>query len=433
MKFPTELRAKTLTDLRYVVVGGGIIGIATARHLLHRGVRHVTLLEAQTSLSTQQTGHNSGVVHAGLYYKPNSLKARLCRQGMRATYDYCQQRNIPYKTVGKLVVALYPSQLRQLHTLYRNAVNNGVPDVALLTSSKQIKQIEPCCAGIAAIHSPHTAIVDWRQVALHLADDVRLLGGTILLSAKAVGLSLPLLSSTSPLSLRVVRDNQSSTTLQADRIITCAGVEADRVAQDLYGSPTPAIIPVRGEYLRLSKNPTVKPATNIYPVPPQPSANKASPPFLGVHYTPTLSANNDILIGPNAVPALSRHGTRLHHINLRDIATMLKYTGFWHLAAKHGSFAMSEIFKSLSVSAAIRDAIPYVPDLRPCDFHRRDPTLAGIRAQAVAPDGTLIDDFVFELVAQNRVLHVRNAPSPGATAALAFAELLVERSLAQVP
>lgn len=411
--------------LKYIVVGGGIIGTATARELLQRGVRHVTLLEADRQLSNHQTGHNSGVVHAGLYYKPNSLKARLCHRGVQSILPYCAQRNIPLKSVGKLVVALHPHQLPALHTLFDNAVTNNVKDVRLLTSPDAITHVEPCCAGIAAIHSPHTAIVDWRLVTHHLADDVRNLGGKIMLSTRASTMSK---NPTSSLNLNVIQANGSSMTLQADRIVTCAGIQADRVANALHGSPHPAIIPIRGEYLRLVSNPSTKPTTNIYPVPPQPSESaKSSPPFLGIHFTPTLSG--DVIIGPNAVPSLSRNQSNFP--NIRDTIDMLQYPGFWRLALKQSSFAMREIYKSFNTSLTIQEATAYVPRLQYSDFQRRDPALTGIRAQALAPDGSLVDDFIFESVVENRVLHVRNAPSPGATAALAIAELLVDRSLRQ--
>lgn len=406
------------SHLHYTVVGGGIIGLATARELLMRGVRHVQVVEAETDIGIHQTGHNSGVVHAGLYYRPGSLKARLCREGMRMTKEYCKQHNLPYRAVGKLVVALDSSQTPALYQLYKNALKNGVPDVTLLNSRAQVQDIEPVCGGIAAIHSPHTAIVDWRALAVCFADDIRGMSGKISLATRIQSLT----PTSQSLTLHLRSKNDAMITLQTDRLITCAGVQSDRVARSLGGAVYPVIIPIRGEYLRLSCDSSVRPHLNIYPVPPP---NKNGAPFLGVHFTPTLSG--DVIVGPNAVPALAREGYSWSQISLTDIVDMLTCRGFWNLAVNHSKFALSEIRKSIFCIDAIREAIQYVPLLEPSNFERLEKA-NGVRAQAVARDGTLIDDFVFESVHQNRVLNVRNAPSPGATSSLAIARMIVDRS-----
>lgn len=417
--------ANSISKLRYTVIGGGIIGLATARELLVRGVRNVTVVEAEAELARHQTGHNSGVVHAGLYYHPNSLKAHLCRQGMQLTKAYCAQRGIPYKEVGKLVVAVYPSEIPALHHLYANAKRNAVPDISLLTTPQQVHDIEPSCGGIAAIHSPHTAIVDWCQVAKSLAEDICSLHGIIMLSSSAHALvSAP---DSLTLYLRGQSTSASTTSIQADRLITCAGIQSDRVARALGASHYPIIIPVRGEYMRLTRKALVRPRTNIYPVPP---VNQASAPFLGVHFTPTLSG--DVIVGPNAVPALARNGYSWRYIDYHDIMDMIRHGGFWNVAIKHFRFAICEIYKSFYSLAAKREAIRFVPALKPSDFEPH-PSSTGVRAQAVASDGSLIDDFVFESTHGNRVLHVRNAPSPGATSSLAIARMIVDRSLRSPP
>lgn len=426
-----------LRHITYIVIGGGILGLATARELLHRGIRNVTVLETDAELSTHQTAHNSGVVHAGLYYRPNSFKAKLCHEGHKAIEAYATAKNIPIKPVGKLVIALHSSQLPSLKQLYKNAVINNVPQVSLLTSLSQIHAVDSCAHGLAAIHSPQTAIINWQQVAYHFADDVRNLGGKILLSTEAISLSqCPINADT--LHLHAIQNNNRPIKLKANRIITCAGTQSDRVARALKGAQYPTIIPIRGDYLRLTQNPSVKPSTNIYPLPPKlptaPVNNKtqnktpSSAPFLGVHFTPTLT--NEVIIGPNAIPSLTRIRTHSPTVILNDVRTLLTQAAFWRLAQKHSSFAFTQLYKSFYLPAAVREAMAYVPDLRPSDFERA-PQFTGIRAQAVASDGSLIDDFVFESVAENRVLHVRNAPSPGATAALPIAKLLVERSLSE--
>lgn len=412
----------SVAKLRHTVVGGGIVGIATARELLTRGAKHVTLLEAEPSLAIHQTARNSGVVHAGLYYAPNSLKATLCREGLQKSLSYFRRRNIPFKACGKLVVAIDQSEVAALKRVFHNALQNNVPDIAFLETASDVRSVEPMCAGVAAIHSPHTAIVDWRAVALQMADDVRSLGGTILTNARAVALAQ---SSPSELVIRVHHPrSKSSTTLASHRVITCGGVNSDRLSHALGGAKTPSIIPIRGEYLQVT-NPAIVNAlqTNIYPVP---QSGKGSP-FLGVHFTPTMEG--ELIVGPNAVPAFSRTAHSWRTFSFKDTAAMLSAPGFFRLTKNYTSFAVREVYKSLVLSAAARDAMRYVPALKVADFKRRKSETSGIRAQALSADGKLIDDFVFESVAEGRVLHVRNAPSPAATSSLAIARMIVDRSL----
>lgn len=438
-----------IRSVRYVVVGGGILGLATARELLIRGVRNVTVLESESRPNEHQTGRNSGVVHAGLFYRPGSLKAILCKKGLKLTKDYCERHGLKYRSIGKLVVALDHTQKPLAEKLYENAIANEVPDVKLLESPADVRKIEPLAAGVAAVYSPHTAIVDWREVSNRLCDDVRSFGGTVMLNARVDGLvHQGGLSDTSnsgverELTLGITRSNGERTKLGADRVVTCAGVYADRVAQSMGGSRYPEIVPIRGEYMYLEAPKSLIPQTNIYPLPPSllasphvktngksgsQSRKAISAPFLGVHFTPTL--NGDVIVGPNAVPAFGRTSYRWLDISIRDMFYQASSIGVWRLIARHGNFALNQMYKSVFLTAAIADALQYVPALSTDHFKRRNPRHHGIRAQAVGVDGSLIDDFVIESVLNGRILHIRNAPSPAATSALAIAEMIADRSL----
>lgn len=404
------------------VIGGGIIGLATARQLMLRGAQRVAVLEAEATLAQHQTSRNSGVVHAGIYYKPNSLKARLCLQGLQRTYAYCDQKRIPYRKVGKLIVALNDSQIPSLKQIYQNALVNNVPDIRYLNTPKQVRQIEPECAGIAAIHSPHTGIVDWALVARHFADDIRDMGGDILVNSRVCGLEYKhkhvyiQVSATSAAP-------QAPAVVTAERVITCAGAQSDRVARLLGGARSPQIIPVRGEYLRVTNTEIAQRIRgNIYPVPDAGSGAA----FLGVHFTPTMSG--EIIVGPNAVVSFSRDGYAPFSARMVDVWQMASYGGFWRLCATHARYGLLEMYRSAFVRAAANAAREYVPGLGVEDFERRGVEKSGIRGQAVDREGRLVDDFVFESGGGGRVLHTRNAPSPGATSSLAIAEMIVERS-----
>lgn len=430
------------------MVGGGIIGLATARELLLRGVRKVTVFEAEARPNEHQTGRNSGVVHAGLFYRPGSLKSILCRKGLRLTKEYCAKNGLEYKSIGKLVVALNDAQKTLAKRLYDNAIANEVPGVVLLESSNDVRNVEPLSAGVAAVYSPNTAIVDWRAVSNRLCDEVRSLGGTFTPDARVdclVHQNHPNKKinpdSGGELTLGVTRSNGERMRVETDRVITCAGVYADRVAQTLGGSKYPIIVPIRGEYMYLDAPDFLMPRTNIYPLPPSfstpsskldknssdPSQKVISAPFLGVHFTPTI--NGRVVVGPNAVPAFSRTGYRWGDVNVRDMHDQLTSIGVWKLVARHGKFVLDQMYRSLYLNAAITDALKYVPALSPDHFKRRHPQHHGIRAQAVGHDGSLLDDFVIETVSSGRILHVRNAPSPAATSALAIAEMIAVQSL----
>lgn len=392
-----------------VVVGGGIVGLAAARQLLSRGAGRVAVIEREAAVAQHQTGHNSGVIHAGLYYKPGSLKARLCLKGMYETYEYVQQKGIPFRKNGKLVVAVAPEEVGRLEALFKNATTNGVPDLRYISDEQGIKEVEPEATGLAAIHSPHTGIVDWAVVARSFANDVEHLGGKILLNHLVTGFVE---------SESTVRINTTASAVTAKKVLTCCGTYADRVAAQCGGATAPQIIPVRGEYLRIPAG-RLDIRGNIYPVP-QPNV-----PFLGVHFTPLL--NGDIILGPSAVPALSRDGYSNRDVSLRDVAAMAGYSGFWRLLAKHARYGVGELARNAVPSLAVQRAQQYVPRLQLNDVKRAGVTRAGVRAQAVSRMGELVDDFVFERLGRSgNIIHTRNAPSPGATSSLAISEVIVD-------
>lgn len=403
------------------IVGGGILGLATAREFLLRGCKSVAVLEAEPALAQHQTGRNSGVVHAGIYYKPGSLKARLCSEGLRKSYEYFESKGIPYRKVGKVIVALRDSDLPQLKLLYENAVSNNVPGVAYLNSPEKIRSIEPECAGVAAIHSPNTGIVDWALVANHFGDDVRGMGGSIFLNSKVTGLQCDGMVS-------VFTEDALGTAepkIVAQRVISCAGAQSDRVAGLTGGEKHPQIIPVRGEYLQVTNERIANRIHgSIYPLPDSGSGS----PFLGVHFTRTMYG--EVIVGPNAVLAFARDGYNATDVRMADVAQMFGNTGFWKLCWTHGRYGLKELYRSIFVSAAAQAAREYVPALSISDFDRRGPDRSGIRGQAISADGALVDDFVFESAADGKVLHTRNAPSPGATSSLAISKMIVDRSFA---
>jgi L-2-hydroxyglutarate oxidase LhgO len=386
-----------------VVIGGGIVGLAVAREA---GLRwpgaSVTVLEKEASVATHQTGHNSGVVHSGLYYPPDSLKARLCTHGVKLLRTYCAEKGIEIRDVGKVVIAVRQAEEQRLEALYQRGVANGVPDLRMI-SACELRRLEPHAAARRAIHSPHTAIVDYGEVSRALADDVAH-HGQVVLGAEVVGVRRR-----GHGGIEVEVGGVEPTTYPCDLLINCAGLQSDRVAT-LTGDPEePRIVPFRGEYYSL--RPAARGLVNglIYPVP------DPRYPFLGVHLTPTMTG--DVLVGPNAVLAYSREGYTRTRIRVRDVRDTLAWPGFWSMARRHWRTGALEMYRSLSKHRYARSARDYVPELTADDLA---PAPAGVRAQAVARDGSLVDDFwISEGLG---VLNVRNAPSPAATAALAIAE-----------
>jgi L-2-hydroxyglutarate oxidase LhgO len=395
---------------RIGVVGAGILGLAVARRIAEVAPgATVTVLDKEDAVAVHQTGHNSGVAHAGLYYQPGSLKARLCRRGMELLKALCEERGLPYEECGKLVVARDATEVARLREIERRATENGVPGLRWLEGEAQLRTVEPNVVGVAAVHSPVTAIVDFKAVATAFADDVRAAGGEVLLGREVTSIA--------PRGdeVRVIAGGEEHA---FDRLILCAGLQSDRVARLAGDDDGPAIVPFRGEYLRLKPGHTDLVKGLIYPVP------DPAFPFLGVHFTRRVDGGLDI--GPNAVLAFAREGYTLGRVVPRDLAATLTYSGFRRLAVKYWKTGLKEMRGSIAPNVLVREARTFVPSLRREDVERAP---AGVRAQAIDPDGSMVDDFRINHV--GRVVAVRNAPSPAATSSLAIAEHVVGLALGE--
>ncbi len=390
------------TDL--CVVGAGIIGLATAWAATKRrpGAR-VVVLEKEDSLAAHQTGRNSGVIHSGIYYTPGSLKAKTCRAGREALLAFCQEHEVSYELCGKVVVALEESELPTLERIHERAVANGA-QVELL-GPEALAEIEPHSAGIRALRVPETGIVDYRGMCDVLARLITEAGGEVRFGAKVKSLIAP---------GDAYQVETTVGTFTADRVVNCAGLYSDRVAESFGDDPEAKIIPFRGEYFELTEDAKHLCRHLIYPVP------DASFPFLGVHFTRMVSGA--VECGPNAVLAYAREGYTKTHVNLPELVDSLTYPGFLRLAAKHWKAGLGEVWRSWSKAAFVKALQRLVPELR-SEHLRAAP--AGIRAQALFPSGELVEDFLFG--GEDGVVHVLNAPSPGATASLAFGEAIVDR------
>ncbi|QCO98618.1 L-2-hydroxyglutarate oxidase [Arthrobacter sp. 24S4-2] len=386
------------------IIGGGIVGIAIARALSSRNLANVTVLEKEQRVAMHQTGHNSGVVHAGLYYAPGSLKAMLCQRGRELTRDYCREKDLPYRELGKLVVALTDDELPALADIERRSVANRVPGLRRLGAGA-LREIEPHVAGVAALHSPQTAVVDFVAITEALADDVRSSGGQILFGHEAIAIST---------GQGKVRVTTGRADLVFDRLIVCAGLQSDVVAGLVGASPAPRILPFRGEYwgLAAAKQHFVK--GMIYPVP------DPRFPFLGVHFT--RGVYDTIHVGPNAVPALAREGYGWNRVSFKDTAASVMWPGARALAKQHWRMGAKEIAASLIKPLYYRQAHRFIPELQIGDLTAK--TASGVRAQAWSLDGSLLDDFAIDQVGPVTLL--RNAPSPAATSAMAIADHLLE-------
>lgn len=386
------------------IVGGGIVGLATAYRALERfpGLRLV-LLEKEPRLACHQTGHNSGVLHSGIYYRPGSLKAANCRDGKRAMEQFCTEQEIPFDLCGKVIVATSAAELPRLQALLERGQANGVKCRKL--GREELLELEPHCAGIEAIHVPEAGIVNYRQVSERLGTLIEERGGTILCSSRVTGFR----ADSDGVALRTTSGDYS-----AKQVVNCAGLQSDRVARKSGASPPAQIVPFRGEYFKL------KPAAEslcrnlIYPVP------DPAFPFLGVHFTRMIEGG--VECGPNAVLALAREGYRKTDIRVADVWELLRYRGFWKLAARHWRTGLGEMWRSVSKRAFVAALQRLVPEIRGEDLEAAP---AGVRAQAIAPDGAMVDDFL--LVESPRMIHVCNAPSPAATASLNIGRLIVEQ------
>ncbi|GGN20936.1 L-2-hydroxyglutarate oxidase [Streptomyces fuscichromogenes] len=389
-----------MADETVGVVGAGIVGLATAREIaLRRPGTQVVVFEKEQEVSRHQTGHNSGVVHAGIYYTPGSLKADLCVRGVSLLREYCRDRQLPYDEIGKLVVAVREDELGRMENLYQRARNNHVPELRRI-SRAEIKELEPHVGGIAALHSPRTAITDYPAIARAFAQDVVDAGGEVRLGFPVTSIT------TVPGGVEVAC---GADRVRVDRLILCAGLQSDTVARLAQDGPEPRIIPFRGEYMLLRPDRAHLVRGLVYPVP------DPRYPFLGVHFTPRVDGS--VEVGPNAVLALAKEGYRRSRVSPRDLLALAAYPGAWRMAAQHWRTGIKEYRGSFSRAAFMKDAELYVPGVGVRDVVRGG---AGVRAQALDRDGTLVDDFRVHRV--GRITAVRNAPSPAATASMAIAE-----------
>ena len=379
-----------------VVVGAGIIGLAVARELAlrHDGTR-IVVLEREPEIGRHQTGNTSGVIHAGIYYVPGSLKARLCVEGARDLYAHCEERGIRAERAGKLIVATGEEELPRLDELERRGRANGVEGLRRLTGD-EIREVEPHAAGIAALHSPGTGIVDFGAVARSFGDDVAARGGTVVLGSPLVGMNEH---------ADGVRIRHAHGITEARAAVLCAGAWSDRLATAAGADAEPRIVPVRGAYLRLRPARRELVRASVYPVP------DPALPFLGAHLTRGI--DGEVLLGPTALLSPSLHA--------------LGWPGTWRLMRRHWRAGLAEIRHAVSRRSLVREAARLMPELEARDLER---AFTGVRAQAVARDGTLVDDFVFSRT--GRALHVRNAPSPAATASLAIARHVADRAEAEL-
>jgi len=388
------------------VVGGGILGLAVARELIQRQPHaSVCVLEREHRLASHQSGHSSGVIHAGIYYRPGSLKARLCVQGARELYEYCARRGIPHERCGKVILATAPSDLAGLAELERRGTINGVRGLRRV-AGEELARLEPNARAIEGLYSPETGIVDFAAVTHAYARDVEEAGGTIATGWEISGVHA---------GARALRLSCARGTIEAGHAIFCAGAWADRLAIAGGAGADPRIVPFRGAYLRLRPERRQLVRSLIYPVP------DPSLPFLGVHLSRGI--DGEVLIGPTALIVGARDGYSLATVRRADVLDTLAWSGTWRMLRRWWRTGATELFHAASRRALVRAAARYVPALQPADVQ---PGPAGVRAQALGRDGQLLDDFLFSVT--ERALHVRNAPSPGASASLAIARHVADEA-----
>ena len=390
------------------MIGAGIVGLAVARELARRRPHaSVVVWEKEDRVGAHQTGHNSGVVHAGIYYRPGSLKAELCTRGRRLLEEYAAEHGLPYDACGKLVVAVDAGELGRLDALERTATQNAVPGLRRVGPG-EIADLEPHAAGLVALHSPLTAITDYAAVAETMASELRAGGAVVRTSSAVTGISR------TTGGILVAWGDESE---RVDRLVVCAGLQADRVSRWADGEDDPRIVPFRGEYLTVRPEKRSLVRGMVYPVP------DPRYPFLGVHFTRRVSG--ELEVGPNAVLALRREGYRRSDFAATDVRALAGYPGFWRMAGRHWRTGVREVRGSLSIRAFMRTAQRYVPEIGREDVVRTG--AAGVRAQAVGRDGSLLDDF--RITGSDGVTCVRNAPSPAATSSLAIAQHVADHVL----
>ena len=385
------------------IVGGGIIGLATAYQLVRRFPgKRVVILEKEDRVAEHQTGRNSGVLHSGIYYKPGSLKAANCREGKREMEAFCEAEDIPYEICGKVIVAVDDAEVSRMEGILARGQENGVR--CELIGQDRLRELEPNSAGVAAIHVPETGIVNYRSVCRRLVEIVEEGGGKLVTGVKVIGMKRR--------SSSVILES-SDGEWESEMVVNCAGLYSDRVTA-MSEKAEVRIIPFRGEYFELKPEAHHLCRNLIYPVP------DPAFPFLGVHFTRTI--NGSVECGPNAVLALAREGYRKTDVNFGELWETLTYPALWKITTRYWRVAAGEMWRSLSKRAFVRALQRLVPDIR---SEHLEPAPAGIRAQALEPDGTLVDDFFIQQ--SERVINVSNAPSPAATASLNIGHLIVER------
>jgi (S)-2-hydroxyglutarate dehydrogenase len=402
--------------MRVIVVGGGIVGLATAFRLQQRlPDARVTILEKEPHVAQHQSSHNSGVLHCGLYYKPGSRRARLAVRGIRQMVEFCQTHEIPHDVCGKVVVAATPDEVPRLHALFERGCQNGLTGLRML-NPEELHEIEPHAGGVQAIHVPQEGIADYPAVCETLAGLVRKQGGEIITGARVMALHRESENGRAGGWRAIHTAGETS----CDFLVACAGLYSDRVAELAGRKRAVRIVPFRGEYYLLRPGRQFLVRNLIYPV--------ADPrfPFLGVHFTRRIQGG--IEAGPNAVLAFAREGYTKRDIDLADLADALAFPGLWRFLGKYGRTCWNEIRRSFSRELFCRSLQRLVPEIRPDDLI---PGGAGVRAQAMSPEGSLVDDFHF--VQGERELHVVNAPSPAATSSLAIGEEIAEMVAAAVP
>jgi (S)-2-hydroxyglutarate dehydrogenase len=395
-----------MADSHYdvIIIGAGVVGLGVALEITRR-FPHLRLLvlEKEAGVARHQSGHNSGVIHSGVYYKPGSLKARLCVAGAAAMIEFCREHGMAHNVCGKVIVATHAEELPRLEELRRRGVANGLVGLRLI-GPEELREIEPCAAGVQALFVPSTGVTDYAVVGEKYAELISARGGTILTSGPV--------SAIRRLSNEIVVET-SRGSFSSAALINCAGLFSDRIARMAGDDPGVMIVPFRGEYYDMKPERSSLVRALIYPVP------DPRFPFLGVHFTRRITGKVDA--GPNAVLALAREGYRHADVSFADLISTLAFPGFWRMARQHWRHGLGEWHRSLSKTAFVRALQRLLPDVRESDLVRGS---AGVRAMALKPDGSLVDDFQF--VPSGRILHILNVPSPAATASLTIGQSIVD-------
>lgn len=394
-----------MIECKYCVIGGGIVGLATALELVSRDPKaRVTVIEKERAFGQHQTGHNSGVIHAGIYYMPGSLKARLCREGAIATKQFCTDNQIPFETCGKLLVATNDLEMERMTALEDRARQNEI--VFETVSAAKLRQIEPNIAGLGAILVPATGIVGYQSICSAMAERLREKDANLILGSRVTGIEE---SGTG-----VTVETDAGETIKAEYLVACAGLQSDRIARLAGLNATHRIVPFRGEYYTLPESKSNIVRHLIYPIP------DPNLPFLGIHLTRMIDGR--VTVGPNAVLGFSREGYDKGSVDIQDVASMIGFAGFWKMAKKNLRSGITEFRNSAFRARYLEECRKYCPSLVLEDLGSPG---AGIRAQAVLEDGTLVHDFLF--LESERMLHVCNAPSPAATSAIPIARMIVDK------